>query len=95
LSSILNHQKAVQDELLANQPAIPTAAKEIIHTPNVMDEDLMVAFNEAGGHTLSQMLILQMQTVRRLDKMIELLTIPVPTELGIISSDEEIAEDET
>jgi len=38
-----------------------------------LDDDLMIAFNKAGGHTESQLLILQLQTTRQLSKVIKLL----------------------
>jgi len=48
-----------------------------------LDEDLMVAFNEAGGHIQSQLVILQLQSNRRLSKLVQLLSPQSSVELSV------------
>lgn len=39
-----------------------------------LDDDLIQAFNDVAGNLIGQLVILQMQTNRRLDRLVELMT---------------------
>jgi len=44
-----------------------------ITVKSTLDEDLMIAFNEANGHIPTQLVVNQIQTNRNLSRLIDLL----------------------
>ena len=78
------------------EKAQPTSAfqnhtGEAITTKLNLDEDLLGAFNQAGGHPVSQLVILQVQTNRKLDELIKALAVGaqiVPSIRGEEGADE-------
>jgi len=70
-----------RDEMISSlEKAQPTSAFQshtgaAISTKLNLDEDLLEAFNQAGGHPASQQVILQIQTNRKLDELIEALAV--------------------
>jgi len=56
-----------------------------------LDDDLMIAFNRAGGHSNAQLTILQLQSNRSLKQLIDLLT-PRTVEETNAADDEPVIE---
>ncbi len=63
------HHKAVTATL---EEHIPQLSPEIT-LPEILDADIREAFNAAGQHQMSQLIILQMQTIKRLGELKEIL----------------------
>jgi len=69
---IQKHRELLTEGIENSQPNVAGLGTPII-TKVQLDDDLMIAFNDAGGHPQSQLIILQLQSNRRLSQILEAL----------------------
>ncbi len=61
-------------ESLAKELGSESLISEIVIQPLVeLDDDIKVNFNAAGNHQTTQLIILQMQVIRRLNELVKIL----------------------
>ncbi len=86
LDFIQKHRKNLAKRLSETEPV----EGEIVTQVN-LDDDLMGAFNQMGGNSEGQLIILQLQTNRRLERIVGLLSELVPpkpvTEIKVGTTD--------
>ena len=71
LDFLQTHREKVS-ELLTNAAVMGGNSPDITIDLN-LDPDLMIAFNNSAGHPQSQMVVMQLQTNRRLEELLKVL----------------------